>query len=166
MSNYRTNYIWRDYDPNTMPYIEDWLDEGAVQFTGLDNGFRSFYEYWANEDGFVIGESFWCKVICEQDTPLAVIAFCQHEQTMLIMEIIVAPQQRARGIGTKLLKELLTCTEVIGYAIQRSDAVIFPSNVASQKIFEKVGYQHHHTYEDGSAIYYVFDSTSASAHPE
>ena len=147
-----------------MPYIEDWLDESAVQFTGLDSGFRSFYEYWANEDGFDIGENFWCKVICEQGTPLAVVAFCQHEQTILIMEIVVAPQLRGRGIGTKLLKELLKRPEVIGYTIQRSDALIFPSNVASQKIFENAGYQHHHTYDDGSAMYYVFDRSSSSAH--
>ena len=32
-------YIWRDYDPETMGYVESWLDEAAVRSTGLDDGF-------------------------------------------------------------------------------------------------------------------------------
>lgn len=57
------NFTWRDYHPETMKYIENWLDESAVKSTGLDDGFHDFYEYWANEDGFVVGENFWCKVV-------------------------------------------------------------------------------------------------------
>ena len=101
------NFVWRDYDPETMSYVETWLDESAVRSTGLDDGFRAFYEYWANEDGFAVGENFWCKVVCENDTPVAVIAFCQYGQKVSIMEIVVDSQKRGQGIGTKLLKELL-----------------------------------------------------------
>jgi len=92
-------------------------------------------------------------------TPVAVIAFCLHEHTILIMEIVVAPQERGRGVGTQLLKELLGNKEMIGFVIQKSEAVIFPSNIASQKAFENAGYQHHHTYEDGTAMYYVYESS-------
>ena len=63
------NFVWCDYNPETMGYIENWLDESAVNSTGLDEGFRNFYEYWANEDGFVVGENYWCKVIFENDEP-------------------------------------------------------------------------------------------------
>ena len=49
-----SNYVWRDYHPKTMGYIESWLDESAIKSTGLDEGFCSFYEYWASEDGFVV----------------------------------------------------------------------------------------------------------------
>ena len=42
-------YIWRDYDPETMGFVESWLDEAAVKATGLEDGFRDFYEYWAME---------------------------------------------------------------------------------------------------------------------
>lgn len=53
-----SNYVWRDFDPKAMQYIEDWLDESAVKSTGMDEGFCAFYEYWANEDGFIVGENF------------------------------------------------------------------------------------------------------------
>ncbi len=152
------NFVWRDYNPKTMDYIENWLDESAVKSTGLDEGFHDFYEYWANEDGFVVGENFWCKVVCENDKPLAVIAFCQHEYKLLIMEIVVAPEKRVQGIGTKLLKELLDSEEIIGFPIHKSEAVIFPSNIASQKAFENAGFRYHHTHEDGTSMSYVYEN--------
>ena len=150
------NYIWRDYNPNTMGYIEAWLDESAIQSTGLDDGFRDFYEYWANEDGFVVGENFWCKVVFEKEIPFAVIALCLHEKKVTIMELLVAPEKRGQGVGSKLLKELLDCEEVIGFMIQESEAVIFPDNIRSQRAFENAGFRHHRTHKDGTAMYFVY----------
>ncbi len=157
MSNYILDFVWRDYDPMTMGYVENWLDESAVKSTGLDEGFRAFYEYWSAEDGFIVGETFWFKVVFENDKPTAAIAFCQHEQKIIIMEIVVAPELRGQGIGTRLLRELLKSEEIIGFAIYKSEAVIFPTNTASQKAFENAGFQYHHTYEDGSAILYGYE---------
>ena len=56
------------------------------------------------------------------------------------MEILVDPAKRGQGYGAKLLKELITVEEIIGFAIQKSEAVIFPNNIASQKAFENAGY--------------------------
>lgn len=160
MSKDHLEFVWCDYDPVTMGYVENWLDESAVKSTGLDEGFRAFYEYWAKEEGFSVGENFWCKVVFENDTPLSVIAFCQHEQKIIIMEIVVAAELRGQGIGTRLLRELLESDEIIGFTIQKSEAVIFPTNTASQKAFENAGFQYHHTYEDGSAILYRYERSN------
>ena len=159
------NFVWCDYHPNTMGFIENWLDESAVKSTGLDEGFRGFYEYWANEDGFVAGENFWCKVTFENDEPFAVIAFCQHEGRIIIMEVLVAPEKRGQGKGTKLLKELLDSEEILGFAIQKCEAVIYSSNAASQKAFENAGFQYHHNHKDGNgdSMYYVYEGSSLSA---
>jgi ribosomal protein S18 acetylase RimI-like enzyme len=156
------NFVWHDYDPKSMGYIEDWLDEAAVKSTGLDEGFRAFYEAWANEDGFVVGENFWCKVVFQNDKPFAVIAFCQYECKITIMEIVVDPEKRGLGRGSKLLKELLESEEIIGCAIHQSEAVIYPDNTASQKAFEKAGFRYHHTHEDGNgkSMYYVYARSS------
>lgn len=151
------NFAWHDYDPRTMGYIETWLDESAVKFTGLDQGFRDFYEYWAKEDGYIPGENFWTKVVCEQGVPFAVIAFGLHEGKIIMMEIVVAPEKRGQGRGSKLLRELLENEEILGFAVQKSEAVIFPGNIASQKAFERAGFWNHHTYEDGSAMLYVYE---------
>ena len=152
------DYKWRDYDPGTMCYIESWLDEAAVRSTGLDDGFCAFYEYWAKEDGFAVGRNFWCKVVFENDTPFAVVAFCLHEGKVTIMEILVDPAKRGQGYGAKLLKELITVEEIIGFAIQKSEAVIFLNNIASQKAFENAGFRYHHTHPDGDALYYVYET--------
>ena len=151
------NFTWLDYDPQTMGYMESWLDEDAVKSTGLEEGFRDFYEYWAKEDGYLVGENFWSKVVFEKDVPFAVIAFELYEGKVTIMEIVVAPEKRRQGRGAKLLKELLECDEILGFAIQKAEAVIFPGNTASQRAFEKAGFFHHHTYEDGSAMLYVYE---------
>lgn len=151
------DFVWLDYDPQTMGYIENWLDESAVRSTGLDEGFRNFYEYWANEDGFVVGKNYWSKVVFKNAEPFAVIAFCLYEQKTTIMEIVIAPEKRGQGMGSALLKELLECKEITGFTIQKSKAVIYPNNTASQKAFENAGFQYHHTHEDGSATYYIYE---------
>lgn len=157
------DFVWRDYNPKIMRYIESWLDENAVKSTGLDDGFRDFYEYWANEDGFVVGENFWCKVAFENDEPFAVIAFCQHERKISIMEIVLDPQKRGQGKGSKLLKELLESDEIIGFTINESEAVIYPSNISSQRAFENAGFKYHHTHADGGSMLYVYESGSLNA---
>lgn len=149
--------IWRDYDPETMGYVEDWLDEAAVRSTGLDEGFRSFYEYWANEEGFAPGQNYWCKMVCEDEEPVAVIALCEHEGTVLVMELVVKPEKRGRGIGTRLLKELLEREEILGFSIGKSEAVIYPDNAASRRAFEHAGFRYHHTHENGTSLRYVYE---------
>ena len=149
--------LWKDYDPETMGYIEVWLDDTAVRSTGLDEGFRAFYEYWRSEEGFVPGENFWCKALWENGEPFAVIALCEHEGKVTVMELVVAPRKRGLGLGTKLLKELLRDASAIGFVMEKGEAVIFPSNKASQRAFEKAGFRYHHTHEDGDALYYIYE---------
>ena len=149
---------WHDYDPRSMGYVEEWLDAPAVTSTGLDEGFRAFYEYWCGEGGFVPGEDLWCKVVSEDEDPFGVIAFCEHEGKVIIMEVVVAPEKRGRGLGTKLLKELLEKEPISGLVIKKSEAVIFPGNAASQRAFENAGFRHHSTHEDGDALYYVYET--------
>ncbi len=153
------NFAWCDYNPETMGFVEDWIDEVAVKMTGIEDGFRQEYEYWSNEDYNVVGDNYWCKVIFENQNPFAVMEFCLHEGCFTIMEIIVAPEVRGHGMGSKSIKELINNAKVIiGMDIQKADAIIFPSNIASQKAFEKADFKYHHTHEDGDAMTYVYES--------
>jgi len=151
-------FVWCDYSPETMSYIEDWLDESAVKSTGLDEGFRAFYEYWASEGGLVVGENYWCKVVFQDAIPFAVIAFCKHECKILIMEIVVQPEKRGQGKGSKILRELLESEEIIG-TIDISEAVIYPDSIASQKAFENAGFKLFLTLEDqdGVSLHYIYE---------
>ena len=150
-------FKWIDYDAETMDFVENWLDDSAVVTTGLDDGFLNFYRYWANEDGFSVGENFWCKVVFEGTEPFAVIAPAQNDRKITIMEIVVAPEKRGQGRGSKLLKELHDCQEILGFSIDKSEAIIFPCNAASQKAFENAGFRHFQTYEDNSALIYIYE---------
>lgn len=152
-------FTWKDYDPETMGYVEKWLDKKAVRMTGMDERFRDFYEYWANEEGFIVGENYWCKVVFEDEKPFAVIALGLHEGNITIMETLVAPKMRGKGKGSKMIKELLdNGKSIIGIDINKADAVIYPSNKASQKAFENAGFRHESTHEDGDAMNYVYEN--------
>jgi RimJ/RimL family protein N-acetyltransferase len=56
-----------------------------------------------------------------------------------------------------MLRELLGNPEILGFPVHKSEAVIFPDNHASQRAFEKAGFYHHHSYEDGAALIYVYE---------
>ncbi len=159
------NFIWHNYNPETMGYVENWLDESAVRMTGMDDGFRNFYEYWANEGGCVVGEDFWCKVVFENNAPFAVIACGLYEGTLNIMETFIAPEKRGQGKGSSVIKELIDNAKfIIGIDIEKAEAIIFPSNIASQKAFEKAGFKYHSTHEDGDAMTYVYDNNPIAKH--
>ena len=115
------NFDWCDFNTETMVFVENWLDEHAVRMTGMDDGFRLEYEYWSNEDCNVVGENYWCKVVFENEVPFAVIEFGMHEGVVTIMEIIVAPEQRVKGMGSKAIKELLyNAKTIIGIDIEKA----------------------------------------------
>lgn len=159
------DFIWCDYNPETMGYVENWLDEHAVKMTGMDEGFHQEYEYWFNEDCNVVGENYWCKVVFENGVPFAVIEFGLYEGVVTVMEIIVAPEKRGQGMGSKAIKELLyNAKTIIGIDIERAEAIIYPSNKASQKAFEKAGFKYHHTNEDGDAMTYSYEINLVAKH--
>ena len=159
------NFTWHDYNSEIMSYVENWLDEHAVRMTGMDEGFRQEYEYWANEDYNTVGENYWCKVAFENGDPFAVIEFGLYESVVTVMEIIVAPEKRGQGMGSKAIKELLyNAKTIIGIDIEKAEAIIYPSNIASQKAFEKAGFKYHHTHEDGDAMTYVYEVNPVAKH--
>ena len=147
-------FKWTDYN-TSLTFVEDWLDDEAVRVTGLDDGFRDFYEYWKNEN--ILGTNYWCKVISENDKPFAVITIGKDKENFIFMEFVIAPDMRNQGKGTLILNELLKESKIIlGQEIESAEAVIFPSNPASQKAFEKAGFVFSHADEDGDAFYYIF----------
>ena len=151
-------FIWKDYDPLSMPFIEKWLDENAVRMTGMGGGWRAFHEYWITEGGMTPGVDYWCKVVYEGEKPVAIIAFSLYEGTYTVMELLVKPELRGHGIGTSLLRELISRGNLIfGNRIKKAAAVIFPTNTASQKAFEKAGFVFERVHEDGDAWYYSVD---------
>ncbi len=150
-------FEWKDYSPDAMLFVEDWLDENAVRMTGMDEGFCSFYKYWVNDGEMTLGKNYWCKVVCNEDVPFAIIAVSLYEGNFHFMELLVKPEMRGKGLGTALLRELLSEGEtIVGHRIEKATAVIFPNNPASKKACEKAGFVFDHENDDGDVLYYSY----------
>ena len=152
------NFKWLDYSSVFADTVKRFLDEEAIRMTGIDEGFNDYYNYWVNEENTVIGENFWCKVIFKNEKPVGVVALGRApDGEFVLSEIIVSPTMRGHGVGSAVLNELLYNGEdIIGQKIEKSMAVIFPDNIASQKCFEKAGFKFHSAHPDGDAWYYKY----------
>lgn len=150
-------YEWIDYSHENSALIDSWIDAEAKRFTGCDEGFDKFYNYWFDEPETKLGENFWAKIILEDKVQVGIVVISLWEGIFTISEIIICPQKRGNGIGTKALKELLTNGKhILGTEIINSSAVIFPNNIASQRAFEKAGFCFQSEHPDGDAWYYEY----------
>lgn len=154
-------FDWFDADVKAFDIAESWIDDETRSLTGLDDGWKDYYDYYVNDENSRIGENFWCKMICQSSVPVAMIALCLTDENVLyVSEYTVALSERNKGIGSSALKELLENTEeILGKSITCSRAVIFPNNIASQRAFERAGYIYESAHPDGDAWYYVWKPT-------
>ncbi len=158
------HYHWRDYNPETDGFVENWLDNDGAYFTGCDEGWRSYYEYWLNEPDFNLGKDYWCKIACTDATPCGIIALSEYQGIVIFMEILVPPSLRGQGTGKKMLSDLLDESEKItGRPINSAKAVVFPDNKASRKIFEGAGFTLDHISDEGDALYYKYEKKPPSS---
>lgn len=153
-------YDWIDYTTAYTELVDSWIDEDAKRFTGCDDGFDEYYQYWVNEPETTLGENFWVKIIIANADPIGIISIGLWEGVFTISEFIIRPDRRGKGLGSSALAELLDQSrDIIGVKIKDANAVIFPNNVASQKAFEKVGFIFHSEHPDGDAWYYRYYDT-------
>ena len=75
MSDYTTDFVWHDYDPITMGYVENWLDEHAVKSTGLDEGFRAFMNTGLRKMDLLSGKISGAKSLLKTITPRLLLPF-------------------------------------------------------------------------------------------
>ncbi len=151
-------YQWSDYTKEYSALVESWLDDEAINLTGMDDGWEEFYEYWKNEPDMSLGENYWCKVISEQGVPFAVIALTLYEGKLTVMEYLVDSGRRNLGLGSSALCELMESgLDIIGSDTRLAEAVIFPNNKPSQRAFEKAGFKFSSANPDRDAWYYRYE---------
>ncbi len=154
-------FAWIDYTEKDLRLIDEWLDEEAQVFTGMDDGFGAYYDYWVSEEDTRLGENFWVKVFCRDGVPagLAVVSF--WDGVFTVSEFLVAPALRRKGVGSAALQELLERGQsILGKTVVSAKAVIYPNNIASQKTFTKAGFHFEQVHPDGDAWYYRYDRFS------
>ena len=149
-------FTWLDYRAEHGPLVDSWLDENAVAMTGLD---MSWDDYWhaVLADGINFpGCKDACKLIYENGVPVAVICFGCYGGIVTISELLVSPACRGKGVGTRILQELVAhADDLLGERPTRFCAVIFPENLPSQRAFENAGFVFDSAHEDGTSWNYV-----------
>ena len=137
--------------------IENWFDEEARLYTGIDGSFEELYLYWRGKNNISSENKIWCKVVFQDDNPVAVLLIGCHKEEFTVSELIVAPVDRGKGVGTAVLNELIEHgIDILGKDIISAKAVIFPNNIASKIAFENAGFIYEATHPDGDAEYYVY----------
>ena len=151
-------FNWITYNSEYKAIVDFWLDDDTRRFTAIDDSFEDYVQYWEINSDSNKGEYFWCKVITDKNgTPFGVIAVGLCGDVFTVSEYVIDPQKRNKGYGSSALKELLLESDrIIGKKITIANAVIFPSNKASQKAFEKAGFKYETIHPDGDAMYYTY----------
>lgn len=151
-------YGWNDYSPDYSALVNSWLDRDAVAMTGIDTGWEEYVNGMIADSANYPGSMSFIKIILEDNKPIAVMALGYYQGVVTIAEFIVAPEERKLGKGSLIIADLIeNSNELIGLQINQYKAVIFPSNPASQRAFEKAGFHFESAHSDGDVWYYVYD---------
>lgn len=149
-------FAWTDYRNEYAAMVDGWLDENAVSMTGLDMGWDDYWNAVQADAVNFPGCKDFCKLVSENGAPIAVICYGCYEGIATISEIVVAPLHRGNGIGTRILRELVShADELLGEQADRFCAVIFPENLPSQRAFENAGFVFESAHDDGTSWNYV-----------
>ena len=150
-------FYWIDYSDEYAILVESWLDDEAVKFTGIDQGWAAYYDYYVNDLSPLVNGEIYIKIACDENNPFGIFCLCNVDGTYSISEIFISPEKRGMGYGSKALQDmLLHSEEIFGISIVSAKAVIFPNNTASKKAFEKAGFEFESTHPDGDAWYYIY----------
>lgn len=156
----RTQFEWTDYRTEDAPMLDRWLDADAVAMTGLDMGWDDYWNAVLADAVYFPGCKDYCKLVRENGIPVAAICFGCYEGVATVSEIVVAPRYRGRGVGSRILRELITnADELLGEKVGKICAVIFPDNLASQRAFTKAGFALEFVQDGGTAWNYVYKTT-------
>ena len=149
-------FTWTDYRAEDGALVDSWLDAAAVAMTGLDMGWDNYWNAVLADAVNFPGCKDVCKLVCENGVPVAVICFGCHEGIATVSELLVSPQCRGKGVGTRILRELIAhCDAWLGERPERITAVVFPENLASQSAFLKGGFVLDLAHEDTAALHYI-----------
>ena len=154
------NFTWSDYKTEHAALVDSWLDDTAIKMTGIEDGFDEEWRATLDEAKNFPGCKDFCKIVSQNGVPFAAVKYGFYQNNATVSVIIVDPTQRGNGRGSAVLRELVANTNtLVGEKVDKFDAVIFPSNISSQKAFEKAGFVFDCAHEDGDALYYTFKVT-------
>ncbi len=148
---------WVDYEDQHAQIVDSWLDRDTVSMTGLDIGWSAYWQAVQNDALNFPGCKDYCKLVYVGVAPCAVISFGVYQKVLTISEIIVDPRFRGKGIGTRMLLQLVEMARNLVFgSVNVLSAVVYPQNVASQKAFRNAGFQFETRTDDGVDLIYTY----------
>ena len=153
-------FNWFTYNDEYKAIVDSWLDDDARRFTSIEDSWDDYVNYWFENSDPDKNEYFWSKVVADENSvPFGVIAIGLCDGVFCISEYLIDPKKRNKGYGSTALKELLLNSEkIIGEKIECANAVIYPKNIASKKVFNKAGFAYVSTHPDGDAMYFSYSN--------
>lgn len=128
------------------PLVEgDWPVVAEIYRQGIESGHATFETDVPEWEEWDRGRHSECRLVAELDSRLmgfAVVSPVSGRKVYAgVAEVMVyvAADARGRGVGGRLLRELVACSEAVGlWTLQAS---IFPENVSSIRAHERVGFR-------------------------
>lgn len=152
-------YRWIDYSSDLSSLVNAWLDNDTVTMTGIYMGWDEYVNASIEDSQNYPDSKDFFKIILENNKPIAVMAYGYYQGVVTVAEFFVAPEERSKGKGSLIIADLIeNSNELIGLQINQYKVVIFPNNPASQRAFEKAGFEFESAHSDGDAWYYVYDN--------
>lgn len=153
------DFHWRDYISADAELIDQWLDRDAAAMTGIDSGWDTYWNEVIADAVNYPGCRDFCKVVSISGVPVAAVVFGFYRGDAVVSEIVVAPSHRAKGVGSRIIKELVTHADIwFDEEIKQFCAIIFSQNIASQKAFQNAGFVMSCTHNESTFEYtYIFD---------
>ena len=135
-------FDWMDYTAEHAVLIDSWMDYSAIDMTGIDEGWDSYWNAVLLDAVNFPGCVDCCKLVLKEGKPVGVVSFGYYRGDVTISEIIVDPEIRGMGYGSEILTELIQLSRIwFQGPISRFSAIVFARNIASQKAFQNAGFQ-------------------------
>jgi RimJ/RimL family protein N-acetyltransferase len=151
-------FKWIDYNSAYKDDIETWNSDEQTKKYAIDDGINAEHLYYLDDDDYIHNESYFCKLVLEEDNIIAVIFLFDGEKHPLgINPIIVNPDLRNQGYCKRVIKELMEHTvKIIGKEKYVFYAGIDLDNTASIRAFENVGFTLTDMHPGGDFGYYHY----------
>lgn len=151
-------FKWKDYSNIHENELESWMSDKDILKYACNSSFKDDYEYYLNCNEYKLGESFFCKVVTDNNIILAVLILLGgKDYPLTINPIIVNPLYHNKGYGSLVIKDLVNNIKtIIPYNYKYLQAGIDINNKASIRVFEKCGFYLHSTHPDGDFLFYRY----------
>lgn len=124
---------------------QDWPAVHRIYQEGIDAGQATFETSVPSWEEWDASKARACRLVAKEDGTIVGWATLSPVSTRKVyagvaeVSIYVAKHFQGAGIGTRLLRELITCSEEAGFWTLQ--AVMFPENEASVTLHRKCGFR-------------------------